>query len=79
VYIVYNQQNDKFYIGQTNDLHRRLEEHNTGKVNFTSKYRGSWELVFKEEFLKRTEAIQRENFLKKQKNKIFYKRLCNLF
>ena len=78
VYILYNKKNDKFYIGQTNDIERRLKEHNSGETNYTSKYSGEWMLVYKEEFISRTEAKKRENFLKKQKNKEFYKKLCNL-
>jgi putative endonuclease len=78
VYIIYNADNDKFYIGQTNDIERRLKEHNSGETNYISKYSGKWKLVYKEEFIGRTEARKRENFLKKQKNREFYKKLCNL-
>jgi putative endonuclease len=78
VYILYNEKNDKFYIGQTNDIERRLTEHNSGETNYTSKYSGEWRVVYKEEFVDRTGAIKRERFLKNQKNKNFYKKLCNL-
>ena len=78
VYIIYNKSNDKFYIGQTNDIDRRIFEHNNKKTNFTSKYSGAWDLVYKEFFSDRTEAIKRENFLKRQKNKEFYRKICCL-
>ena len=78
VYTIYNKNNDKFYIGQTNNIDRRLIEHNSGETNYTAKYSGEWELVYKEEFSDRTNAIKREKFLKKQKNKSFYKKLCSI-
>jgi putative endonuclease len=78
VYIVYNKENEKFYIGQTNNLERRVFEHNNKRTNYTAKYSGNWILVRKEVFGCRTEAIQRENFLKRQRNKDFYKKICCL-
>ncbi len=78
VYIIYNKSGDKFYIGQTNNVARRLAEHNSGETNYTAKYSGYWGLVYKEEFSDRTSAIKRERFLKRQKNKNFYKRLCSI-
>ena len=78
IYILYNEKNDKFYIGQTNDIERRLIEHNLGKSNYTSKYNGEWRLVYQEELSDRTTVLKRERFLKNQKNKNFYKKLCNI-
>ena len=78
IYILYNEKNDKFYIGQTNDIERRLIEHNLGKSNYTSKYNGEWRLVYQEELSDRTSVLKRERFLKNQKNKNFYKKLCNI-
>ncbi len=78
VYILHNSKHDKFYIGQTNNLDARIIEHNSGQVNYTSKYDGGWSLGYYEEYNSRTEAIKREKFLKRQKNKTFYKRFCGL-
>ena len=45
IYILYSEAYDKFYVGQSNDLERRLEEHNTENKNaFTTKYR-PWKLL----------------------------------
>jgi putative endonuclease len=78
VYIIYNSKHDKYYIGQTNNIERRVAEHNDKSENkYTSKYLGGWKIVYKEEFDNRKEAIVRKKFLKKQKNKEFYKKLCN--
>ena len=78
VYIIYNAEFDKFYIGQTNNLDQRILKHNLGLSPYTSKYKSGWEKAYCEEFGSRTEAIKRENFLKKQKNKNFYKKLCEM-
>jgi len=78
VYLLYNKKHDKFYIGQSNSLERRIFEHNFGLSNYTSKYDGTWEKVYSERFDDRKEALIRERFLKKQKSKKFYKKLCNM-
>jgi putative endonuclease len=48
VYIIYNKRVDKYYIGSTNNIERRLSEHNRStyknKSRFTSKYEGQWTL-----------------------------------
>ncbi|HDP66927.1 MAG TPA: GIY-YIG nuclease family protein, partial [Candidatus Marinimicrobia bacterium] len=31
VYILYSPSKDRYYVGQTNDLNRRLVEHNSGQ------------------------------------------------
>jgi putative endonuclease len=36
VYILFSSSLDKFYIGHTNDLDRRVYEHNLGHEKFTS-------------------------------------------
>ena len=72
VYIIYNKKHNKFYIGQTHDLSKRLKEHNSGLSKYTSKHDGDWELKYKEELESRSSAFRREKFLKKQKNKNFY-------
>ena len=77
VYIIYNERSDKFYIGQTNDLERRLFEHNNHLSKYTSKYDGSWSLIYKESCVSRSEAMAREKFLKKQKNKSFYRKISS--
>lgn len=75
VYIIYNKKFDKFYIGQTNNLKRRIFEHNNALSTYTSKYNGRWHFLYYEKFFNRKDAVMRERFLKGQKNKGFYKRL----
>ena len=78
VYIIYNKVADKYYIGQTYDLEKRISEHNSGVSKYTAKYSGGWKIVYNEKFSTRANAMRREKFLKNQKNKNFYKRLANL-
>jgi predicted GIY-YIG superfamily endonuclease len=65
VYILRTSSNT-LYIGQTNNLLRRLKEH-TSKGNKSAKYVryfDSFELVHQENFVSRTEAMRRETQLK---------------
>ena len=75
VYILENVLSAMYYIGQTENLEKRLKEHNEGKSGFTGRINGEWVLVYKEEFSDRSVAMKRERFLKKQRNRSFYKRL----
>lgn len=54
---------NSFYIGQTNDLERRIEEHKKGKVSWTSKHLPI-ELIHWEFYHTREEAVEREQKLK---------------
>jgi putative endonuclease len=67
---------NSFYTGYTNNLERRLEEHNDGKSRYTSK-KIPWKIVYFEEFGEKSDAIKREFFLKKQKSREFYLRLID--
>ena len=65
VYFLANITNEVLYIGVTNNLARRLEEHQSGLVNgFTQKYR-THKLVYVEIFDNPISAITREKELKK--------------
>lgn len=66
VYILRTSSNT-LYIGQTNNLEKRLKEHQ-GKSAKSAKYTryfSSLKLVYSEEFQTRKDAMQRESELKK--------------
>ena len=64
VYILASQKNGTLYIGVTNDLARRLEQHRTGSGGgFTGRYHVH-RLVHAESFDEPAAAIQREKSLK---------------
>ena len=73
VYVIKSLIRKILYIGQTQNLERRLKEHNSGKVFFTKPW-VPYELVYKEEFDSRLEAVAREKELKKGYNREQLKR-----
>jgi adenine-specific DNA methylase/predicted GIY-YIG superfamily endonuclease len=62
-----------FYVGQTDDLQRRFEEHEKGKVEWTACHH-PLELIHWEEFDKRDKAVKREKDLKTGFGKRWLKR-----
>jgi putative endonuclease len=62
LYLIKNK-SERWYIGQTADLKRRLTEHISGK-NLSTKYDTSWELVYYEAYLSRELVLEREKQLK---------------
>jgi len=66
VYILKSTRDNKLYIGQTNNLEDRLARHNSGKVTATKNRRPLF-VVHKEAYPSRTEAMQREKYLKSLK------------
>jgi putative endonuclease len=63
VYVLRSLKNGWLYIGMTNDIDRRLREHNRG-YNRSTKGKGPFELVHTEMFSTRAEARVRERQLK---------------
>lgn len=69
LYILINQSNDLFYIGTTNNLERRIKEHNADNNHFTGKFNHEWKVIFTQEYEQLEEARKEERRLKKAKNK----------
>ena len=70
VYILKSERTGKTYIGHTNDLERRLAQHNEpSRSSWTAKYQ-PWKLVAFHEYVSRSEAMKEEGRLKSFKNKI---------
>ena len=63
VYILQSTKDNKLYIGYSNDLKRRVEEHNSGK-NKSTKHRKPFTLVYYEAYQSQTDAKNRETNLK---------------
>jgi len=51
------------YTGSTNDLERRITEHNNGESNFTKKYM-PWKVIYTEEYANLSEARRKEKYFK---------------
>ena len=56
-------QERRLYTGSTNDLTRRLHEHQLGKTRYT-RHAGPFELILTETYPTRLEARHRERYLK---------------
>ncbi len=72
VYVLRSQKNGRLYTGSTDDLERRLAEHERGKTAYT-RATGPYELVYCEELPARPEARRRERFFKSGKGREFLK------
>ena len=73
-YVLRSIKNGRFYYGSTNNLERRLKEHNSGESKYTRHTR-PFELVYFEEFEILKEARKREMFFKSGKGRKFIKDL----
>ncbi|MFH0988272.1 MAG: GIY-YIG nuclease family protein [Parcubacteria group bacterium] len=68
VYVLRSQKNRYRYIGHTNDLNRRINEHNLGLTK-SIRFQLPFVLEYFETFPTRVEAIRREKFLKSGKGR----------
>ena len=62
-YILQSKIDKQFYTGYTDDLQKRVKEHNDGKV-ISTKNRLPWKLVYYEACLNQQDATHREKYLK---------------
>ncbi|MDO8443076.1 MAG: GIY-YIG nuclease family protein [bacterium] len=74
LYILQSQKNKRFYIGSTNNIERRIMEHNSGKTK-SLVYLRPLSLAFKKEFGTLKEARSAEIKLKKFKNRNIIERV----
>ncbi|MBK9096905.1 MAG: GIY-YIG nuclease family protein [bacterium] len=65
------------YTGMTDNLERRLVEHNDKTLSFWTKRGTNWKLVYTEEFESKTEALKREKWLKTGVGREFLKKLID--
>jgi len=78
VYVLENQNDNSWYIGQTEDLERRLKQHNSGNGGRTTKIiKGVWKLIYAEAYCDKRDAIGREKFLKSGSGRMYLKKQMN--
>jgi putative endonuclease len=65
------------YTGMTEDLEKRLLEHNSKSMSFWTKRGTEWKLVYSEKFDNKTEALKREKWLKTGHGRDFLKKILN--
>lgn len=63
VYVLHSFKDNKFYIGYTEDLEKRVGKHLLGKVT-TTKSRLPLQLIYYEAYIDKKDAKGREKFLK---------------
>jgi putative endonuclease len=63
VYILRSQKLQRFYVGSTESVERRLQEHNAGRSKST-RSGAPWTLVRVETFTTRSEAVLQERKIK---------------
>jgi len=63
VYVIKSKKDGRTYLGCTNDLRRRLGEHNRSREGFT-KNKGPFEVRYYEAFFSKKDAFDREKRLK---------------
>lgn len=68
VYILQSLVNNRYYIGSTNDLDRRLQEHNDGRGKYTNLTK-PFRLVFNQSYHSLNDARSIERRLKKMKSR----------
>ena len=79
VYVLLSEKDNQFYTGFTEDLRRRVAEHNNGKVQSTA-LRRPLRLVYYEGSLEQSDATHREKYLKTTYGKQYLRnRLKNYF
>ena len=66
IYFVYVIKSKEGYVykGMTDNLDRRLAEHNNRSLSFWTKRGTDWKLIYSEKFSKKSEALKREKWLK---------------
>lgn len=65
VYVLENQNDKSWYVGQTDDLKRRVSQHNSGNGGRTTRIKnGMWKLIYAEAYTDKRDALGREKFLK---------------
>jgi len=85
VYVLESLKDGNRYIGYTNNLKRRIKEHQAG-YNFSTEFRRPFNLIYFEGGLDETDAKRREHYLKTTQGRRFlglrlinYKRLNKAF
>jgi putative endonuclease len=78
VYFVYIIQSEcgRYYIGLTDDVERRVAQHNEGVSKWTKRYH-NWHLVASWEFATLGEALKHEKGLKRQKGGNTFRRIVD--
>ena len=73
IYVIKSQEGFR-YTGLTQDLEKRLCEHNNKTLSFWTRRGSCWKLIYKEIHKSKSEAMSREKWLKSGVGREFLKR-----
>ena len=76
VYILQSEVSGRFYVGQTEHLEERVRYHQSN-YSKSNRNRRPWNLLYTEAYETRSEAVRRESYIKKQKDRRFIERLVS--
>ena len=68
IYIIKSAKSGKYYVGCTDNVNRRIKEHNKGQSKYT-RNKGPWMLEYTEEYITLSEARKRELTIKSWKKR----------
>ena len=74
VYILFSQSINRYYVGYTNNIERRLAEHNRKKGKYTDTGI-PWKIVYTEVFATKEDAMFREKEIKSKKSRKYIENL----
>jgi len=78
IYLLKSVKDDEWYTGYTNNLQKRILEHNRGTV-FSTKNRGPFKMIYCEICLNEKDAKAREKYLKTGMGKRYLKNRLKFF
>ncbi|NNT70684.1 GIY-YIG nuclease family protein [Flavobacterium sp. IMCC34852] len=72
LYIIYSSSVNKFYVGETDEMDKRLLKHNKHlyEGSFT-KIAEDWKVILLFECISKDQAVRLEKFIKRMKSKVF--------
>jgi putative endonuclease len=74
VYVLLSQKDNNFYVGFSENIDQRLDEHNAGK-NVSTKLRRPFGLIYHEAHTSKSDALRRERYFKTTKGKVTLKQI----
>ena len=76
-YVLYSSLYDKIYIGYSSNVKQRLSAHNDkNNEGWTKRYQ-PWEIIYREDYSSKAEAMRREKQLKSSRGRAFIRNLVN--
>ena len=78
LYIIYSQNIDRYYVGETSNVADRLILHNSHHYSKSfTKSASDWKIKLEFECLLKSDALYLERFVKRMKSKKFNKKVIN--